>query len=160
MGFSQLFNTGWHAYLFIFMSHSFVFFIFQFISQKFSHKDFEVREFIKFITIIFSGVIFQFIFKLISIFILEEFVKYDYNYTNVFFITLQQAFKFWIAVATANFLHNLIRYIYTLRRANPNNFKSLHQMHRNHQTHYNNQKQMSILIFYTIRCMPLLHWHL
>ncbi len=116
MGYSQLFNTGWHGYLFIFISHSFVFFNFQFISQKFSHKDFEVREFIKFITIIFLGVIFQFIFKLISIFILEEFVKYDYKYTNVFFITLQQAFKFWIAVATANFLHNLIRYIYTLRR--------------------------------------------
>jgi two-component system, LytTR family, sensor kinase len=116
MGFSQLYNNTWHGYLFIFISHSLVFFIFQFVSQKISQKDFEVREFIKFITIIFLGIIFQFIFKFISIFILEEFIKYDYKYTNVFFITLQQAFKFWIAIATANFFHNLIRYIYSLRR--------------------------------------------
>ena len=116
MGFSNLYNNMWHGYIFIFISHSLVFFLFRFISGKISQKDFEVREFIKFITIIFSGVIFQFIFKLISIFILEEFYRYDNEFSNVFFITLQQAFKFWIAIATANFLHNLILYIYTLRR--------------------------------------------
>jgi sensor histidine kinase YesM len=116
MGFSHLYNNMWHGYIFIFVSHSLVFFIFQFVSHKISQKNFEVREFIKFITIIFSGIFFQFISKLASIFILEEFHRYDNELSNIFFITLQQAFKFWIAIAIANFLHNLIRYIYTLRR--------------------------------------------
>lgn len=116
MGFSHLYNNVFHGYIFIFISHSLVFIMFQFISQKISQKSFEVREFIKFITIIFSGLIFQFVFKVFSIFLLEEFNRYEYKYTNIFFITLQQAFKFWLAISTANFLHNLIRYIYTLRR--------------------------------------------
>jgi two-component system, LytTR family, sensor kinase len=119
VGLSQLYinNTNiWQGYILIFISHSLVFFTFQFVSEKIRQKDFEVREFIKFITIIFSGIIFQLIFKLISIFILDKFTNYDKELSNIFFLTLQQAFKFWIAIATANFFHNLIRYIYTLRR--------------------------------------------
>jgi len=113
---SPMHEDQWYGALFIFISHSLLFIIFQYVKQKLSIQEFEKREFIKFSLIIFMGVLLEVSSTLVLFTILEDTDLQEGILKQIFFITLQQAFKFWVAIATANFLHNLIRYIYSLRR--------------------------------------------
>ncbi|HMR90134.1 MAG TPA: histidine kinase [Saprospiraceae bacterium] len=113
---SDIHRDQWFGTLFIFVSHALVFGVFQYGIQKIRSKEFGKREFIKFILIVFLGVGFDVLFRLVLSMILDESSLGEDMLELLFFTTLQQAFKFWTAIATANFLHNLIRYIYSLRR--------------------------------------------
>lgn len=106
----------WYGALFIFISYSLLFIIFQYVKQKLSIQEFEKREFIKFSLIIFMGVLLEVFSTLVLFTILEDTDLQEGTWKQIFFITLQDAFKFWIAFATANFLNNLIGYISSLRR--------------------------------------------
>ena len=98
-----------------FITCTLVFIIFQYLNQRLISYSFEKKEFLKYFTIVTLGILFQVFLWMIKDSFLSMKVN-DNHKIDLNISVLRQAFIVWTTVATANFLHNLIRYIYSLRR--------------------------------------------
>ncbi len=104
-----------YSFRITFLSCTLVFIIFQYLNLRIFRYSFEKKEFLKYSIIVTLGLLFQVLFWMTNDSFLS--VKADDNHNfDLIYSVLRQSFIFWTTIATANFLHNLIRYIYTLRR--------------------------------------------
>lgn len=112
-------GSNWYSIIYIFVSYVFAFYIIQWFQNTLKIKDFAKRQVILIFFIITIGLLIEIVIKSIV-----NYVFYKNNPINEFqdglattiFWIFTGSFKNWLMIATANFLHNLIRYIYTLRR--------------------------------------------